>query len=124
MLDRVFLYGTLKVGHCRWPHLEPHVAGGPDGVAPATARGRLFDTGWDYPAARFDLAGTIHGQLAHLRADTLMATLALLDEIEGGVAGDYTRVVIRTDGGIEAWAYEFGRSTDGLPDLDGRWTGA
>lgn len=48
---------------------------------------------------------------------------ALLDEIEGGVKGDYRRVVVRTHGGTEAWAYEYGRSPAGLPDLGGRWTG-
>lgn len=123
MLDRVFVYGTLKVGHCRWPHLEPHVVGGPAGVEPATTTGRLFDTGWDYPAACFDLPGTIHGQLALLRTEALTTALALLDEIEGGVKGDYRRVVVRTHGGTEAWAYKYGRSPAGLPDLGGRWTG-
>lgn len=120
MLDRLFLYGTLMVGHCRWPILEPFVAGG---LVAATANGRLYDTGRDYPAARFDDDGTIHGQLARLRTDRLDEALAVLDEVEGAVHGFYTRVVIRTGDGTEAWAYEFGLAPDGLVDLDGRWTG-
>lgn len=123
MLDRLFVYGTLKAGHCRWPHLAPHVVGGVDGMLAATTDGRLYDTGLDYPAARFDHPGTIHGQLARLAPATLAAALDLLDEIEGGVTGDYHRLVVRTHDGTEAWAYQYGMDPVGLPDLDGRWTG-
>ncbi len=121
---RLFMYGTLMVGHCRWPILEPFVAAGAAGAVPASVPGRLFDTGLDYPAARFDLVGVIHGQVVVLRPDRVAEALRILDEVEGGVKGDYRRVEVRTAAGPTAWSYEFGGDTDGLIDLDGRWTGA
>jgi gamma-glutamylcyclotransferase (GGCT)/AIG2-like uncharacterized protein YtfP len=123
MLDRLFVYGTLMVGHCRWPILEPHVLGGADGMVPSSTSGRLYDTGLDYPAARFDHDGTVFGQLGRLRPGNLATTLDLLDEVEGAVHGQYRRVQIQTEDGTTAWAYEYGLSPAGLADLGGRWTG-
>lgn len=123
MLDALFVYGTLMVGRCRWPILEPYVVGGSGGMGPAAAAGRLYDTGFEYPAARFDRDGRIWGQVARLHPESLAVALDLLDQVEGAVEGEYTRVVIRTDDGDSAWAYEYGLSPDGLVDLGGRWTG-
>lgn len=120
----LFVYGTLMVGHCRWPILEPFVEAGANGAVAARAPGRLFDTGLDYPAARFDLAGVIHGQRFVLRPTRAIEALRVLDEVEGGVKGDYRRVEVRTEAGPTAWSYEFGGEIDGLIDLDGRWSGA
>ncbi len=120
MTPFLFAYGTLMVGHCRWPILEPFVVGGP---RPATAGGRLFDTGFDYPAARFDLPGVIHGQLLGLVPGRASTALAVLDEVEGGVEGDYRRVEIGTDLERAAWSYQYGGAIEGLVDLDGRWSG-
>lgn len=116
-MNTVFVYGTLKVGHCRWPLLEPHVTDGPE---PATVAGRLYDTGMDFPAARFDHDGTIHGELFEVRSEAL----ELLDEVESTANGYYRRVVVTTHAGDEAWAWAFGGEVDGFVDLDGRWTGA
>jgi gamma-glutamylcyclotransferase (GGCT)/AIG2-like uncharacterized protein YtfP len=107
-------------GRVRWPLLAPYVAGGP---RTASVPGRLYDTGRDYPAARFDVDGTIHGELFRLELSTLEAALAHLDEIEGAASGYYRRVVVTTDDGEQAWAYEFGGAVDRFVDLDGRWTG-
>jgi gamma-glutamylcyclotransferase (GGCT)/AIG2-like uncharacterized protein YtfP len=116
-LTTVFVYGTLKAGHCRWPLLEPYVL---DGPSPATVPGRVYDTGLDFPAARFDHDGTIHGEVFEVREDAL----PLLDEVEGAAHGLYGRVEVTTDDGRRAWAYEFGGEVDTFVDLDGRWTGA
>jgi gamma-glutamylcyclotransferase (GGCT)/AIG2-like uncharacterized protein YtfP len=124
VLDRLFVYGTLMVGHCRWPILEPLVVGGTEGMAPASTDGRLYDTGHDYPAARFDHDGAVFGQVGRLHPEGLAAALDLLDEVEGAVHGHYARVQVLTHDGSTAWAYEYGLPPDGLPDLDGRWTGA
>ena len=120
-LTAVFVYGTLMVGHVRWPLLAPYVDGE---LSPATVGGRLFDTGLDFPAARFDLDGTVHGLLASLRPDLVDEALAHLDEVEGSAHGHYHRVVVTTHDGRAAWAYEFGGPVDDFVDLDGRWTGA
>lgn len=120
---RLFVYGTLMVGHCRWPILEPFVEAGASGAVPDRVSGRLFDTGRDYPAARFDLVGVIRGQSFVLRPSRMAEALRVLDGVEGGVEGDYRRVEVRTAAGLAAWSYEFGGETDGLVDLGGRWTG-
>src|SRR5690606_7273776 len=117
----LFVYGTLMSGHVRWRFLEHFVAEGPE---PVTVPGRLFDTGLDFPAARFDLDGMVHGQWFRLMPDRVDDALARLDEVEGAASGYYRRVVVTSDDGRRAWAYEFGGSTDDLIDLDGRWTGA
>ena len=120
---RLFVYGTVMVGHCRWPILEPFVEAGAEGAAPCRVSGRLFDTGLDYPAARFDLAGVVHGQRFVLRPSRADEALAVLDGVEGGVEGAYHRVEVRTETGLSVWSYQYGGETEGLVDLDGRWTG-
>lgn len=119
-LTTVFVYGTLMVGHCRWHLLEPYVEGE---LTPATVGGRLFDTGMDFPTARFDLDGTIHGLVGRLRPETVDEALDRIDEVEGAANGFYRRVSVTTDDGQVAWAYEFGGPVDDFVDLDGRWTG-
>lgn len=116
-MDRVFVYGTLMPGDCRW-HLIAH-----DVLAlhRATVRGRIFDTGLDYPGARFELDGSIHGWVLELREATLDEAIVRLDEIEGTVHGGYRRVRVVTDDGVDCWAYEIGTSIDGLRDLQGVW---
>jgi gamma-glutamylcyclotransferase (GGCT)/AIG2-like uncharacterized protein YtfP len=75
--------------------------------------GRLFDTGLDYPAAVFDTDGTIHGHTFALLETSLGRALEVLDEVEGTVDGEYTRVAVRTARGIDAWAYASGSCSSG-----------
>lgn len=117
-VGHLFVYGTLRPRDCRWHLLEPFVVD--DGWADSVS-GQLFDTGFDYPAARFDDRGTIHGQTFALLTVSLVRALEVLDEVEGTVTGDYTRVVVRTARGVDAWAYA---SSDDLlvhPITSGDW---
>lgn len=112
-LQHLFVYGTLRPGEVRWPFLEPFVTGeGTDDVAP----GQLFDTGLGYPAATFDAPtdpdARIRGRVYALRNETLHQALVELDMVEGAVRGLYQRVQITTDGGVAAWAYQFGVDPD------------
>jgi gamma-glutamylcyclotransferase (GGCT)/AIG2-like uncharacterized protein YtfP len=113
----VFVYGTLMPGDCRWPLVSSEVVA----LRRATVRGRIFDTGFGYPGARFDLDGSIEGWVLELRRAGLEATIARLDEMEGTVHGEYLRVGVVTDTGESCWAYEIGTSVDELPDLHGVW---
>lgn len=104
----LFVYGTLRPGEVRWHHLEPYVA---DEVAVDTAAaGELYDTELDYPAAMFGGADRILGRVYELRADRMAEGLAHLDEVESAVRGDYRRVVITTESGHTAWAYQCGEA--------------
>src|SRR5688572_14987975 len=110
----LFVYGTLMPGRCRWGYVEPFVAA----QRPAAVAGRLYDTGWDYQAARFAAsarragdgpreagtgAGTIEGWLLDLQRPRLAGALELLDEVEGD---EYDRCQVTTADGAVAWSYE------------------
>lgn len=114
----LFVYGTLRPGDVRWHLLEPFVV---DGGWPDTVAGELFDTGFDYPAAVFARAGTIHGQCFALLETSVGRALDVLDEVEGVVAGEYERVTVRTGRGVQAWAYAGGGGLDLTPIPSGDW---
>lgn len=99
----LFVYGTLRPGEVRWRHLEPYVLG--DGIDTFVA-GDVYDTGLEYPAARFGGSGRITGRIYELTQRS--QALAHLDEVEGAVRGLYRRVVVRSESGHAAWAYECG----------------
>ena len=106
MTAHLFVYGTLRPGEVRWRHLEPFVVG--DGIDTSVA-GEVYDTGLDYPAARFGGDTRIKGRVYELtRVDE---ALAHLDMVEGAVRGLYQRVKVTTESGHEAWAYECGDPT-------------
>jgi alpha-glucosidase len=115
----VFVYGTLRPGHARWPILAPFAEsdGWDDEVD-----GQLFDTGRGYPAARFDgTTGTIRGRTVPLRDESLAECLELIDEVEDTVLGLYRRIPVRTRAGVDAWAYEYGTGLDLSPIESGDW---
>ena len=130
MINHVFVYGTLLPGDVRWGYLEQFVA---DEGSPDSVNGSLFDTGFDYPAATFGpaavfesgstraSAGTILGRTFEVTADRLEDCLAVLDVEEDTVGGRYRRVSIRTLGGVEVWAYEYGFGLDLTPIPSGDW---
>ncbi|MEN9822012.1 MAG: hypothetical protein RLZ04_438 [Actinomycetota bacterium] len=101
--EHLFVYGTLRPGEVRWHHLAPFVVGE---AVDTTVSGDVYDTGLDYPAARFGGEGRITGRV--YRLTRLDEALAHLDEVEGAVRGLYRRVVVVTESGHEAWAYECG----------------
>ncbi len=76
---------------------------------PTTVAGRLYDTGLDYPAAKFSAAAVtdvIRGRVYEFDDASIDTALARLDFIEGAVRGMYQRVTVRTAAGPAAWAYE------------------
>lgn len=118
MIDRLFVYGTLRPGQQRWRYLEPFVV---DGGHDDSTSGTLHDSGHDYPAARFDGDGVIHGRVYALRVDRLDECLRLLDDVEGAVVDLFGRVAITTTTGLEAWAYEYHGDLP-LPEIpSGNW---
>ncbi len=118
MIRHLFVYGTLRPGDVRWNVLAPFVVD--DGWLD-TVPGQLFDTGLDYPAAVFDHAGTINGHTFALLEESSGRALELLDEVEGIVEGEYSRVVVRTGRGVDAWAYASGDGLDLTHIPSGDW---
>lgn len=120
---RLFAYGTLLPGEVRWRFLEPFVV---DEGAPDRAHGRLYDTGLGYPAAVFSpgsraAAEVVHGRTFVLRPERAEEALAVLDDVEGAVDGDYRRVRLTTGAGLEAWGYECGGALELTPIESGSW---
>ncbi len=118
MIRHLFVYGTLRPGDVRWHFLAPFVV---DDGWPDTVPGRLFDTGLDYPAAVFGHEGTINGHTFALLDESSVRALELLDEVEGIVDGEYSRVVVRTGRGLDAWAYASGDGLDLTRIHSGDW---
>jgi gamma-glutamylcyclotransferase (GGCT)/AIG2-like uncharacterized protein YtfP len=118
VIRHLFVYGTLRPGDVRWHHLAPFVVD--DGWLD-TVTGILFDTGLDYPAAVFDDGGTIHGHTFALLDESSGRALEVLDEVEGIVDGEYSRVIVRTGRGVDAWAYASGDGLDLTPIVSGNW---
>ena len=121
MTTRLFVYGTLTPVGDAWPVLAGWTIGRPCSDAVA---GRLYDTGRGYPAATFDHdrsggADLVHGTVVTLDPSRVEAALAALDRYE---AEEYDRIVVRTVGGIEAYAYDWVASLAGCrPVAGGRW---
>jgi gamma-glutamylcyclotransferase (GGCT)/AIG2-like uncharacterized protein YtfP len=112
----LFVYGTLMPGELRWPPLGEYA----ESWAPATARGELWDTGLDYPAAVFAAGGAdIPGVAVTLRADRYEEAIAHLDEVEM-VGVLYRRVEIATSLG-PAISYEWLGATTGFRSLATGW---
>ena len=104
----LFVYGTLQPGESRWHELAQFVVD--EGVR-TTVPGTVYDTGLDYPAAKFSPAtpaDLIQGRVYEFDSAQIDVALARLDEVEGAVRGLYRRVVVRTAAGPMAWAYECG----------------
>ncbi len=99
-MTRLFVYGTLMPGQDAWPVLARWCVGEPRADAVA---GEFCKTGRDYPGARFDAdGGTVPGVVVELDPDRADAALAALDRYEGA---EYERVAVRTERGVEAYAY-------------------
>ena len=104
----LFVYGTLQPGESRWHELAKFVNG--EGVR-TTVAGMVYDTGQDYPAAKFSAASSadvIHGRVYEFDDAQRDSALARLDVVEGAERGMYQRVLVQTAAGPLAWAYECG----------------
>lgn len=127
-LASLFVYGTLMPGRLRWPFLAEFAVG----HRPASAPGRIYDSGQGWPVAVFtdaaahaniigDVIGdVIPGVLVELDPGRVHAAMPILDDIEGTATDALRRIRIVTTDGDAAWAYHHPGSVDGLIRVD-RW---
>lgn len=115
----VFVYGTLKQGHCRAAFLEGQQF---LGAATTLAEYRLFDCG-DYPGLVASGEGVeVSGEVWNIDETCLLK----LDQVEAVDQGLYQRRLIRLkppfdDQTVESYFYL--HSTESLPDCGNSWTG-
>jgi gamma-glutamylcyclotransferase (GGCT)/AIG2-like uncharacterized protein YtfP len=100
LVDRLFVYGSLRTGQSARGMVEPYVKD----WTPATVRGTMFAFSSGYPGVVLDsTGGIVMGELLWLRG---MATcLPLLDRYEGH---DYVRELVQVEhvgGPSWAWVY-------------------
>jgi gamma-glutamylcyclotransferase (GGCT)/AIG2-like uncharacterized protein YtfP len=117
----LFVYGTLLPGHLRWPLIEAFAGS----TEPARVRGRLYDTGRGYPAARFDQAVVgdechIEGVVVRFLDDRRDEAWAVVEAIEGDL---YERVPVVTTDGLAVESFAWSGAVDGLRLIGPAWTG-
>lgn len=120
--DALFVYGTLKRGHCREALL------GPTQHERATVVGELVDLG-AYPGLRVG-SGVVEGELHQPAAMAeLLTRLDPVEDFEGwdGVERSmYHRAIVRAEtpaGPQLAWTYLYRGDEDRPVIADGRWRG-
>lgn len=110
--DELFVYGTLRPGERAWRLAEDLSTGAP---RPATAYGRLYDTGLGFPGMVQDAEPGAPGEL--LRLADPPAALARLDAHEGP---SFARVRTVLADGTACWTYRWNGGVDGMRALS-RW---
>lgn len=99
MIDRLFVYGTLRDGQSARRMLDDYVRGS----QPARCRGTMYAFPSGYPGVVLDGETMLAGELILL--DDLDKALPLLDAYEGD---DFTRILCDVEGGSgfeRAWIY-------------------
>ncbi len=117
VLDRMFVYGTLRRGERAWCQIEPYAVG----WEPARCRGTMVAFAAGYPGLLLEGETPIAGELVTLR--DVPAALAWLDEYEGD---EFTRREIEVTaaaGPTHAWVYAVDRAVmaTGTPVPGGDW---
>jgi gamma-glutamylcyclotransferase (GGCT)/AIG2-like uncharacterized protein YtfP len=110
VVDRLFVYGTLKPGASAWRLLEPFTVGSP---VPAALPGVLYDTGRGYPALLLSGDGTVSGWVVTLRSPG--TALSAMDDYEGA---EYQRVLVTLADGTACWTYVWIEAAAGMRRLE------
>ncbi|HUH05303.1 MAG TPA: gamma-glutamylcyclotransferase family protein [Kofleriaceae bacterium] len=116
IVDRLFVYGTLRQGQQARALIAQHVAGS----EPATMRGRIYAMPEGYPGFVAPADGAddavVHGELVTLT--DLAAAFALLDAYEGN---NFSRVLRQAEAaGANRWTWVYELTPPSLADA-GVW---
>ena len=122
LVDRLFVYGSLRTGESARNLVEPYITD----WAPATVGGDLYAFPSGYPGVVLDpRGGIVMGELLWLR--NLSTCLPILDDYEGA---DYVRELVQAEhvgGPSWAWIYVLADPRVvalGTPVPSGEWVAA
>ena len=120
MIDHVFVYGTLLPGDVRWSYLEQFVAdeGRPDSVERLVVRHRFrLSRGRLRQGREHDPRPDVRGRRPTVSRSASPCSTSRRTRSAAGTDGS----AIRTLGGIDVWAYEYGFGLDLTPIPSGDW---
>lgn len=103
----LFVYGSSQPGQSRYSAIERYV----DSYEEDTVSGWLYDSGMDYPLAKFGPGDTIPGYVLRLAPGTAEEAMREFTRVEAGL---FHPVEVTTDGKVRATAFEWIESTDGF----------
>ena len=112
----IFVYGSSMPGKSRYSLIERFV----ESAAEDSVPGLLYDSGVDYPLAKFGPGDDIYGYVLTLYPDSVDEALKEMTAVESGL---FHPVQVRTNSGKAALAYEWIGATDGLERIDSPWDG-
>lgn len=127
MINRVFVYGTLKEGRPLDRKMFKELR---KKVTEATTEGTIYNLG-RFPGVRLDEEGIVHGEVHEFDKKDIKVVIQIMDGIEGysperdEKSNFYNRRVITAttkDGKkLKAYIYEFGRKIKDHKLEDGVW---
>ena len=117
MIDRVFVYGTLRKGHCREQSMDKISLGSKD----ENIVGKMYNIG-EFPAITLE-EGEVVGEIHRIKKEPV--SLESLDNIEGFYGYEnsslYYRILISSSQGI-CWTYVWNGEIDTYPVIQsGNW---
>lgn len=113
--DKLFVYGSTMPGQSRYGYIEHYV----ESSTPDAVEGLLYDSGQDYPLAKFGPGEPIPGYVLTIHEDSVEQFFTSMTQMESGL---FALVEVRTRSGERVRAYEWIGATDGLVRIP-RWDG-
>ncbi|HEY5822060.1 MAG TPA: gamma-glutamylcyclotransferase [Propionibacteriaceae bacterium] len=111
----IFVYGSSMPGQSRYPYIQHYV----ESSRSSAVTGYLYDSGQDYPIAKFGPGDPIPGFVLTLRPESAEEFFTEMTQIEAGL---FQPVAVTATDGTRVRAYEWIGPTDGLTRIS-RWEG-
>jgi len=104
----VFVYGTLQPDEVRWFAMEGRLVN--DEGVHDHVRGRVWDTGHEYPALTLDSdEQLVPGHVLRLLPESAVETWLHLVDVEQSADDGYVPMVLVTEGGVRVLVFVFSR---------------
>jgi gamma-glutamylcyclotransferase (GGCT)/AIG2-like uncharacterized protein YtfP len=109
--NQLFVYGSSKPGQPRYDYIQHYVASETED----SVTGYLYDSGQDYPAAKFGPGEPIAGWVLTIHDDSVEEFFTEMTQMESGL---FALKQVRTVSGLLVRSFEWIGPTDGLERID------